>query len=103
MPKTTDLLEEIAALKAMLTAADARDRRKDERIAHLEKPLAAFKQAAFGRRSEKSDPDQFELALEDLEIRAEDLENDDVIKALRQKGRPRHTVRRDQLPMFPDT
>jgi hypothetical protein len=33
----------------------------------LEKLVAAFKQAAFGRRSEKSDPDQFELALEDLE------------------------------------
>ena len=32
-----------------------------------EKLVAAFKQAAFGRKSEKSDPDQFELALEDLE------------------------------------
>ncbi len=29
--------------------------------------IAAFKQAAFGRRWEKSDPEQFELALEDLE------------------------------------
>lgn len=37
------------------------------------------------------------------QIRADDLENDDVIKALRQKGRPRHTVSRDQLQMFPDT
>lgn len=66
MPKTADLLEEIAALKAMLIAADARDKRKDERIARLEKLVAAFKQAVFGRKSEKSDPDQFELALEDL-------------------------------------
>ena len=64
MPKTADLL---AALKAMLIAADARDKRKDERIARLEKLVAAFKQAVFGRRSEKGDPDQFELALEDLE------------------------------------
>ncbi len=64
MPKTADLLEEIAALKAMLLDADARDRRKDERIARLEKLVAAFKQAVFGRKSEKSDPDQFELALE---------------------------------------
>lgn len=31
MPKTADLLEEIAALKALLIAADARDKRKDER------------------------------------------------------------------------
>ena len=30
MPKTADLLEEIAALKAMLIAADARDKRKDD-------------------------------------------------------------------------
>ena len=67
MPKTADLLEEIAALKALLIAADARDKRKDERIARLEKLVAAFKQAVFGRKSEKSDPDQFELALEDLE------------------------------------
>lgn len=67
MPNTADLLEEIAALKAMLIAADARDLRKDERIARLEKLVAAFRQAAFGRKSEKSNPDQFELALEDLE------------------------------------
>lgn len=43
MPKTADQLEEIAALKAMLIAADARDKRKDERIARLEKLVAAFK------------------------------------------------------------
>ena len=49
MPKTADLLEEIAALKALLIAADARDKRKDERIARLEKLVAAFKQAVFGR------------------------------------------------------
>jgi hypothetical protein len=55
MPNTADLLEEIAALKAMLIAADARDFRKDERLERLEKLVAAFKHAAFGRRSEKSD------------------------------------------------
>ena len=54
-------------LKAMLIAADAREKRKDERMERLEKLVAAFKQAVFGRKSEKSDPDQFELALEDLE------------------------------------
>ena len=37
------------------------------RLERLEKLVAAFKQAVFGRKSEKSDPDQFELALEDLE------------------------------------
>ena len=36
MPKTADLLEEIAALKAMLIAADARDKRKAEHGERLE-------------------------------------------------------------------
>jgi len=50
---------------------------KDERIERLEKLVAAFKRAAFGHKSEKTDPDQFDLALEDLEtaiaaIHAED-------------------------------
>jgi transposase len=91
MPKTADLLEEIAALKAMLIAADARDKRKDERIARLEKLVAAFKQAVFDRKSEKSDPDQFELALEDLEtamavIHAEEDAED---RAAKRPAKPR--------------
>ena len=67
MLNAADLPDDIAALKAMLIASEARNQRKDERIERLEKLVAAFRQAAFGRRSEKSDPDQFELALEDLE------------------------------------
>ena len=67
MLDTAELPDDIAALKAMLIAAEGRNQRKDERIARLEQLVAAFKQAAFGRRSEKSHPDQFELALEDLE------------------------------------
>lgn len=56
---------------------DAQIARKDERIERLERLVAAFKQAAFGRKSEKTDSDQFDLALEDLEtamavIHAED-------------------------------
>ncbi|WP_027684246.1 IS66 family transposase [Rhizobium leguminosarum] len=62
-----DLPDDIAALKAMLIAAQAREVRKDERIERLEKLVAAFKQAAFGRKSERADPEQFDLALEDLE------------------------------------
>jgi transposase len=74
MLKAADLPDDIAALKAMLIAArlseaekDERIVRKDERIERLEKLVAAFRQAAFGRKSEKTDPDQFDLALEDLE------------------------------------
>ncbi len=99
MPNTADLLEEIAALKAMLIAAEARDRRKDERIARLEKLVAAFKQAVFGRKSEKSDPDQFELALEDLEtamvvIHAEEDAED---RAAKRPAKPR-AANRGSLP-----
>lgn len=77
MLNAANLPDDIAALKAMLIAATAREVRKDERIERLERLVAAFKQAAFGRKSEKADPDQFDLALEDLEtaiatIRAEE-------------------------------
>lgn len=72
-----DLPDDIVALKAMLVAATAREARKDERIEQLERLVAAFTQAAFGRKSEKTDPDQLDLALEDLEtaiaaVQAED-------------------------------
>ena len=74
MLDAADLPDDIAALKAMLIAATAREVRKDEHIARqegrierLEKLVAAFRQAAFGRKSEKTDPDQFDLAFEDLE------------------------------------
>lgn len=77
MLDAVDLPDDIAALKAMLVASQAREARKDERIERLERLVAAFKQAAFGRKSEKADPEQFDLALEDLEtaiaaIHAED-------------------------------
>ena len=99
MPNTADLLEEIVALKAMLIAADARNLRKDERIERLEKLVAAFKQAAFGRRSEKSDPDQFELALEDLEtaIAAIHAEEDAEDRAAKRPTKPR-AANRGSLP-----
>ncbi|WP_292444621.1 hypothetical protein [Mesorhizobium sp.] len=77
MLNAADLPDDIATLKAMLIAATAREVRKDERFERLERLVAAFKQAAFGRKSEKADPDQFDLALEDLEtaiaaVKAED-------------------------------
>ena len=80
MLDAADLPDDVATLKAMLIAAQACEAakdvaiaskdehiaRKDERIERLENLVAAFKQAAFGRKSEKTDPDQFDLALEDL-------------------------------------
>lgn len=95
MPDTASLLEEIDALKALLIASEARNQRKDERIERLEKLVAAFRQVACGRRSEKSDPDQFELALEDLEaamvaVHAEEEVEDRAAKRI---SRPRATNR----------
>lgn len=99
MSNAADLLEEIAALKAMLIASETRNLRKDERIERLEKLVAAFKQAAFGRRSEKSDPDQFELALEDLEtgIAAIHAEEDAEDRAAKRPAKPR-VANRGALP-----
>lgn len=62
-----DLPDDIAALKALVIASQAHGARQDERVAELEKLVKAFKQALFGSKSEKADPDQFQLALEDLE------------------------------------
>jgi transposase len=79
----------------MLFASEARNLRKDERIERLEKLVAAFKQAAFGRRSEKSDPDQLELALENLEtaIAAIHAEEDAEDRATKRPAKPRATNR----------
>jgi len=99
MLKAADLPDDIAALKAMLVASEARNLRKDERIERLEKLVAAFKQAAFGRKSEKSDPAQFELALEDLEtaIAAVHAEEEADAPAAKRSTRPR-AVNRGALP-----
>ncbi|WP_273727817.1 IS66 family transposase [Brucella gallinifaecis] len=113
MLDAADLPDDVAALKAMLIAAQAREAakdsaiaskdehiaRKDERIERLEKLVAAFKQAAFGRKSEKTDPDQFDLALEDLEtamamIHAEDEADTPAANRL---AKPR-VINRGSLP-----
>lgn len=67
MLDAVDLPVILRSLKAMLIASQLREVRKDDRIERLEKLVAALKQAAFGRKSEKADPEQFDLALEDLE------------------------------------
>ena len=113
MLNATDLPDDIATLKAMLIAVRAREvsknehiarqeeqiARKDERIERLEKLVAAFKQAVFGRKSEKTDPDQFDLALEDLETAMASLHAEDEadVPAGNRAIRPR-TINRGSLP-----
>ena len=67
MTKVDDLPDDIDALKALLLASEGRNLRKQERIDRLEKLVADFKRALFGAKSEKVDPGQYELALEDIE------------------------------------
>jgi len=81
MTSAADLPDDIDALKALLIAAEAqisaqnatlteRDgiiERKEDRIIRLEKLLVDFKRALYGAKSEKGHPDQYHLALEDIE------------------------------------
>ena len=69
-----DLPDNIDALKAIILASQAKMmaqdgiiERKEDRIIRLEKLLADFKRALYGAKSEKGHPDQYHLALEDIE------------------------------------
>lgn len=99
MLSAADLPDDITALKAMLVASEARNLRKDERIERLEKLVAAFRQAAFGRKSERSEPDQFQLALEDLETAIAAVRAEEAVDgpATKRASRPR-TANRGSLP-----
>lgn len=70
MSLAPDLPTDIASLQALIID-------KDDRITRLEKLLAEFKRALFGAKSERVAADQYELALEYIEVavavvRAED-------------------------------
>ncbi|MGW9947351.1 transposase [Rhizobium leguminosarum] len=106
MLDAADLPDNVDALKAMLVAARlseadkvAQIARKDERSERLEKLVAAFKQAAFGRKSEKTDPDQFDLALEDLETAMAAIHAEDEVDtpAGNRNTKPR-AINRGSLP-----
>ncbi|WP_424928841.1 IS66 family transposase [Amaricoccus tamworthensis] len=89
MISTADLPDDVDALKAMIVA-------QSERNDRLETLVASLRQALFGRRSEKSDPDQFELALEDLETGIAEVEAEreaDPAGAQTRTSKPRATNR----------
>jgi len=67
MMNPTDLPDDIDALKAIILASEDRNLRKQDCIDRLEKLVADFKRALFGVKSEKVNPEQYELALEDIE------------------------------------
>ena len=110
MRDTSDLPDDLDALKAMIAASSAviadRDaviERKEDRIQRLEKLLADFRRALFGARSEKSDPEQYELALEDTEtaIAAIHVEDEAVDPPKSRPATPRNTNRGSLLSLCP--
>jgi transposase len=94
MLNPADLPDDVDAPKAMIVA-------KQDRIGRLEGLIAAFRQAMFGRKSERLDPDQLELAFEDIEtgIAAVEAEGDtdETLTAVR-PDRPARKVNRGSLP-----
>lgn len=84
MNATADLPDDIDALKAIIRAQQEHHavqagviNRKETRITQLEKLVADFKRAMFGARSEKVCPEQYELALEDIEAAQEAVHAED--------------------------
>lgn len=76
---------------------------KQTRIVQLEKLFADYKRAMFRARSEKTCPEQYELALEDIEaaqetIHAEDQANDRQVGG---ESRRRDTNRRSRPKRLP--
>lgn len=67
-----DLPNDVAALRALIVAERTRHAselaERDSRLERLMAMLQTLRRAQFGRRSEKLDPGQLALALEDLEI-----------------------------------
>lgn len=108
MTSPTDLPTDVATLQALLIASEERNVRKEDRIIRLEKLLADFKRALYGAKSEKGHPDQYHLALEDIEtamavVHAEDEAIDPPKRlgaAKSAKGRgvlPKHLPRIEEI------
>ena len=57
----------LVASEEQFSERDAIIERNEDRIIRLEKLVADFKRALFGAKSEKAAPDQYQLALEDIE------------------------------------
>jgi transposase len=101
------LPDDIAALRALVLAAQAEKARlieerdqlagQNDRLRHLIRQLQRMQ---FGRRSEKLDPDQFNLALEDLEqaVAASEAEQEKADPALRKARSEKRHAGRGALP-----
>lgn len=95
MPNPTVLANDVETLKALIVASEDRNLRKQDRIDQLEKLVSDFKRALFGTRSEKADPEQFELSLEDIEtaMAVVHAEDEAVDSPASRPAKPRNTNR----------
>ncbi len=82
-----DLPDDIELLKAIVL-------RKEDCIQRLEKLVADFKRALFGAKSEKVNPEQYELALEDIETAMAAIHaEDEAVAPPKSKSAPRKSNR----------
>jgi len=106
-PTAETLPEDVAALRALLLEAwserdaeraeNARLAGQNDRLRHLIRQLQRMQ---FGRRSEKLDPDQLNLGLEDLEqaLAAEEADQEKADPALRRSRAEKRRAGRGSLP-----
>lgn len=93
METLEDLPNDVAQLKAIIGVMKARNE-------HLETLIRAIRDAAFGRKSEKLSEDQFQLALEDLEVGIAKIETEKEADQVTPSASPRkpRSVNRGSLP-----
>ncbi len=106
-PTAETLPEDVAALRALLLEAwserdveraeNARLAGQNDRLRHLIRQLQRMQ---FGKRSEKLDPDQLNLGLEDLEqaLAAEEADQEKTDPALRRSRAEKRRAGRGSLP-----
>ena len=100
-----NLPDDIDTLKAIILASQAKMvdqdgiiERKEGRIIRLEKLLADFKRALYGAKSEKANPDQYHLALEDIETAMAVVHAEDEVIDPPKTATPKSRVGRGVLP-----
>jgi transposase len=95
-----ELPDDIATLQALLVAARAERDQALSQIDRLRHLLRQLQRAQFGRRSEKLDPDQLDLALEDIEqaVAANEAADDKTDAAAAKARAEKRRANRGALP-----
>jgi transposase len=103
-PPSEELPDDPAALRALILAERARHAAeiasRDNEVARLAAIIKKLQRRQFGKSSEKLDPDQLQLALDDVEtaIAAAEAEEEDRNATLKAKRLARDPVKRAVLP-----